>query len=58
MVPSGMEVAGSFRSPDRFAPSIMPTTAGKTNEKTCLKSHIVPTVECGFTSHWPLIAGE
>ena len=36
-----------------MAPSIMPTTAGKTNEKTCGRSHSVPRVECSPGSHWP-----
>ena len=37
-----MEWPGSRRSPLRLAPSIMPTTAGKTKEKTCGKSHSTP----------------
>jgi hypothetical protein len=34
------------------------TTAGKTKVKTCVKSHLVPSVECGPASHWPERAGE
>mmetsp|Transcript_12594 Transcript_12594/g.38486 ORF Transcript_12594/g.38486 Transcript_12594/m.38486 type:complete len:206 (-) Transcript_12594:424-1041(-) len=53
MVPRGMECPGSARSPERLAPSIIPTTAGKTNAKTRGILHRVPTVECGLMSHCP-----
>ena len=53
IVPSGIERPGSARSPERLAPSIIPTTAGKTKEKTCGRSHSVPRVECSPGSHWP-----
>ena len=36
-----MEYAGSLRSPERFAPSIMPQTDGKTIENTtCVHHHV------------------
>ena len=38
-VPAGMDLAGFFKSPDRLAPSMMPVTAGKITENTCVKLH-------------------
>jgi hypothetical protein len=32
-LPLGMAVAGSFRSPDKFAPATIPVTAGKKTPK-------------------------
>ena len=33
-IPFGMATAGSFRSPDKFAPATIPVTAGKNTPKT------------------------
>jgi len=33
-LPFGIAVAGSFRSPDKFAPATIPVTAGKKTPKT------------------------
>lgn len=37
-VPLGMAVPGSFKSPDMFAPAIIPVVAGKNTAKTEKKS--------------------
>ena len=36
-LPFGMAVAGSFKSPDRFAPATIPVTAGKNTPNTLKK---------------------
>mmetsp|Transcript_29527 Transcript_29527/g.62093 ORF Transcript_29527/g.62093 Transcript_29527/m.62093 type:complete len:202 (-) Transcript_29527:519-1124(-) len=59
-VPIGMERPGSRKSPLRLAPSIMPTTAGKTMPKTSPKEHSPPhcslsTVAGSSTSRRPYL---
>ena len=36
-LPFGIAVAGSFRSPDKFAPATIPVTAGKNTPKSVKK---------------------
>ena len=36
-LPFGMATAGSFKSPDRFAPATIPVTAGKKTPNTLKK---------------------
>ena len=38
IVPRGIALLGFFNSPDKFAPAIIPVTAGKNTANTCQKS--------------------
>lgn len=43
IVPCGMDVEGSFKSPEMFAPARMPVAAGKKIAKTEKKSCSTPS---------------